>query len=110
VIGERPKTADGKGAGLRRPGYTHRERPFRRDAMKRGKNPPGRLFTTTGSATSASTAPARSGPGLRPGGRGCAILNNLASKLWVNGELMQDSHTSRLIFRYRRTIAMLLRA
>lgn len=32
---------------------------------------------------------------------------NLALKLWVNGELMQDSHTSRMIFTTAEQIAML---
>ncbi|HEX9193376.1 MAG TPA: fumarylacetoacetate hydrolase family protein, partial [Burkholderiales bacterium] len=33
--------------------------------------------------------------------------HQLAIKLWVNGELMQDSHTSKLIFDTAEQIAML---
>ncbi len=58
-----------------------------------------------GSPIRASTAPARSGPGSCP--RAISIPHDLGLKLWVNDELKQDSHTSKMIFSVAEQIAHL---
>ena len=60
----------------------------------------------TGSRTRASTVPARSGPGScrRATSRTRKTLN---IKLWVNGDLKQDSNTGKMIFILAEQIAQL---
>jgi 2-keto-4-pentenoate hydratase/2-oxohepta-3-ene-1,7-dioic acid hydratase in catechol pathway len=87
-------------------GYTIANDLSARDAMKRDKNPPGSPFHYDWVSQKCFDGSCPLGPWIVP----AADLrdpHDLGIRLWVNGELMQDSHTSKLIFDTAEQIAML---
>jgi 2-keto-4-pentenoate hydratase/2-oxohepta-3-ene-1,7-dioic acid hydratase in catechol pathway len=77
-----------------------------RDAMKRDKNPPASPFHYDWVSQKCFEGSCPLGPWIVPAGD-VGDPHSLGIKLWVNGELMQDSHTSKLIFDTAEQIAML---
>jgi len=87
-------------------GYTIANDLSARDAMKRHKNPPSSPFHYDWVSQKCFDGSCPLGPWIVPA-QDIRDPNNLGIKLWVNGELMQDSHTSKLIFDTAEQIAML---
>jgi len=87
-------------------GYTIANDLSARDAMKRHKNPPSSPFHYDWVSQKCFDGSCPLGPWIVPA-RDIRDPNNLGIKLWVSGELMQDSHTSKLIFDTAEQIAML---
>jgi len=106
VIGETAKDVPTGKALACVAGYTIANDLSARDAMKRGKNPPGSPFHYDWVSHKCFDGSCPLGPWIVPAGE-VRDPHNLGIKLWVNGELMQDSHTSRLIFDIAEQIAML---
>ena len=77
-----------------------------RDAMKRAKNPPGSPFHYDWVSQKCFDGACPLGPWIVPASE-LREPHNLGLKLWVNGELMQDSNTGRMIFDTAEQIAML---
>ena len=77
-----------------------------RDAMKRDKNPPSSPFHYDWVSQKCFEGSCPLGPWIVPAGD-IGDPHSLGIRLWVNGELMQDSHTSKLIFDTAEQIAML---
>src|SRR6266853_1581397 len=87
-------------------GYTIANDLSARDAMKRDKNPPTSPFHYDWVSQKCFDGSCPLGPWIVPAGD-LRDPHQLGIKLWVNGELMQDSHTSKLIFDTAEQIAML---
>jgi len=87
-------------------GYTIANDLSARDAMKRHKNPPSSPFHYDWVSQKCFDGSCPLGPWIVPA-QDIRDPSNLGIKLWVNGELMQDSHTSKLIFDTAEQIAML---
>lgn len=87
-------------------GYTIANDLSARDAMKRDKNPPGSPFHYDWVSQKCFEGSCPLGPWIVPASD-IGDPHRLGIKLWVNGELMQDSHTSKLIFDTAEQIAML---
>jgi 2-keto-4-pentenoate hydratase/2-oxohepta-3-ene-1,7-dioic acid hydratase in catechol pathway len=87
-------------------GYTIANDLSARDAMKREKNPPTSPFHYDWVSQKCFDGSCPLGPWIVPAGD-LRDPHQLGIKLWVNGELMQDSHTSKLIFDTAEQIAML---
>ncbi len=87
-------------------GYTIANDLSARDAMKRDKNPPGSPFHYDWVSQKCFDGSCPLGPWIVPAGD-LRDPHDLGIKLWVNGELMQDSRTSKLIFDTAEQIAML---
>jgi len=87
-------------------GYTIANDLSARDAMKREKNPSTSPFHYDWVSQKCFDGSCPLGPWIVPAGD-LRDPHQLGIKLWVNGELMQDSHTSKLIFDTAEQIAML---
>lgn len=87
-------------------GYTIANDLSARDAMKRDKNPPGSPFHYDWVSQKCFDGSCPLGPWIVPAGD-LRDPHDLGIRLWVNGELMQDSRTSKLIFDTAEQIAML---
>jgi len=87
-------------------GYTIANDLSARDAMRRDKNPPTSPFHYDWVSQKCFDGSCPLGPWIVPAGD-IRDPHQLGIKLWVNGELMQDSHTSKLIFDTAEQIAML---
>ena len=87
-------------------GYTIANDLSARDAMKRHKNPLSSPFHYDWVSQKCFDGSCPLGPWIVPA-QDIRDPSNLGIKLWVNGELMQDSHTSKLIFDTAEQIAML---
>jgi 2-keto-4-pentenoate hydratase/2-oxohepta-3-ene-1,7-dioic acid hydratase in catechol pathway len=77
-----------------------------RDAMKRDKNPPTSPFHYDWVSQKCFEGSCPLGPWIVPASD-IGDPHRLGIRLWVNGELMQDSNTSKLIFDTAEQIAML---
>jgi 2-keto-4-pentenoate hydratase/2-oxohepta-3-ene-1,7-dioic acid hydratase in catechol pathway len=77
-----------------------------RDAMRREKNPATSPFHYDWVSQKCFDGSCPLGPWIVPASD-IADPHQLGIRLWVNGELMQDSHTSKLIFDTAEQIAML---
>jgi len=77
-----------------------------RDAMKRDKNPPASPFHYDWVSQKCFEGSCPLGPWIVPAAD-IAEPHRLGIRLWVNGELMQDSNTSKLIFDTAEQIEML---
>ena len=78
-------------------GYTIANDLSARDAMKRDKNPPTSPFHYDWVSQKCFDGSCPLGPWVVPASE-IKDPQNLALKLWVNGVLKQDSHTSKMIF------------
>jgi 2-keto-4-pentenoate hydratase/2-oxohepta-3-ene-1,7-dioic acid hydratase in catechol pathway len=87
-------------------GYTVANDLSARDAMKRDKNPPASPFHYDWVSQKCFDGSCPLGPWIVPASE-IGDPHQLAIRLWVNGELMQDSNTSKLIFDTAEQIAML---
>ena len=87
-------------------GYTIANDLSARDAMKRDKNPPSSPFHYDWVSQKCFEGSCPLGPWIVPAGD-IGDPHQLGIRLWVNGELMQDSNTSKLIFDTAEQIAML---
>jgi 2-keto-4-pentenoate hydratase/2-oxohepta-3-ene-1,7-dioic acid hydratase in catechol pathway len=87
-------------------GYTIANDLSARDAMKRDRNPPGSPFHYDWVSQKCFDGSCPLGPWIVPAAD-VRDPHDLGIRLWVNGELMQDSHTSKLIFDTAEQIAML---
>ena len=87
-------------------GYTIADDLSARDAGRREKNPPGSPFYYDWVSHKAWEGSCPLGPWIVPAGD-IADPHNLAMKLWVGDELMQDSNTGNMIFDTAEQIAML---
>ena len=87
-------------------GYTIANDLSARDVMKRDKNPPASPFYYDWLSQKCFDGACPLGPWIVPAGD-IPDPQNLALRLWVNGTLMQDSHTSKMIFSTAEQIAML---
>ena len=87
-------------------GYTIANDLSARDAMKRDKNPPSSPFYYDWVSQKCFEGSCPLGPWIVPASD-IGDPHRLGIRLWVNGELMQDSHTSKLIFDTAEQIAML---
>jgi 2-keto-4-pentenoate hydratase/2-oxohepta-3-ene-1,7-dioic acid hydratase in catechol pathway len=87
-------------------GWTIADDLSARDAMKRDKNPPGSPFHYDWVSQKCFEGSCPLGPWIVPAGD-IGDPHRLGIRLWVNGELMQDSSTSKLIFDTAEQIAML---
>jgi 2-keto-4-pentenoate hydratase/2-oxohepta-3-ene-1,7-dioic acid hydratase in catechol pathway len=87
-------------------GYTIANDLSARDAMKRDKNPATSPFHFDWVSQKCFDGACPLGPWIVPAGD-VPDPQRLALKLWVSGELMQDSHTSKMIFNTAEQIAML---
>jgi 2-keto-4-pentenoate hydratase/2-oxohepta-3-ene-1,7-dioic acid hydratase in catechol pathway len=87
-------------------GYTIANDLSARDAMKRDKNPPASPFHYDWVSQKCFDGSCPLGPWIVPAAD-VHDPHDLGIKLWVNSELMQDSHTSKLIFDTAEQIAML---
>jgi 2-keto-4-pentenoate hydratase/2-oxohepta-3-ene-1,7-dioic acid hydratase in catechol pathway len=87
-------------------GYTIADDLSARDAGRREKNPETSPFHMDWLSHKSFDGSCPLGPWIVPAGD-IPDPQRLALKLWVNGELMQDSHTSRMIFDTAEQIAML---
>lgn len=87
-------------------GYTIANDLSARDAMRRAKMPPTSPFHLDWIGHKSFDGSCPIGPWIVPASR-VADPHNLALKLWVSGELMQDSSTDKLIFNVPEQIAML---
>ena len=87
-------------------GYTIADDLSARDANHREKNPPASPFHFDWLSHKCFDGSCPLGPWIVPAGE-IADPQQLGIRLWVNGELMQDSHTSKMIFGVAEQIAML---
>jgi len=87
-------------------GYTIANDLSARDAMRRAGNPASSPFHYDWVSQKCFDGSCPLGPWIVPAGE-IRDPHKLGIKLWVNGELMQDSHTSNLIFDTAEQIAML---
>jgi 2-keto-4-pentenoate hydratase/2-oxohepta-3-ene-1,7-dioic acid hydratase in catechol pathway len=87
-------------------GYTIANDLSARDAMRREKNPASSPFHYDWVSQKCFDGSCPLGPWIVPAGD-IVDPHRLGIRLWVNGELMQDSHTSKLIFDTAEQIAML---
>jgi 2-keto-4-pentenoate hydratase/2-oxohepta-3-ene-1,7-dioic acid hydratase in catechol pathway len=87
-------------------GYTIANDLSARDAMRRAGNPASSPFHYDWVSQKCFDGSCPLGPWIVPA-REIRDPHKLGIKLWVNGELMQDSHTSNLIFDTAEQIAML---
>ncbi len=87
-------------------GYTIADDLSARDAGRRDKTPETSPFHMDWLGHKSFDGSCPLGPLITPAGD-IADPQNLGLKLWVNGELMQDSHTSKMIFTTAEQIAML---
>jgi 2-keto-4-pentenoate hydratase/2-oxohepta-3-ene-1,7-dioic acid hydratase in catechol pathway len=87
-------------------GYTIANDLSARDAMRRDKNPATSPFHFDWVSQKCFDGACPLGPWIVPADA-ISDPRQLAIKLWVNGELMQDSHTSKMIFDTAEQIAML---
>ena len=87
-------------------GYTIANDLSARDAMRRAGNPPTSPFHYDWVSQKCFDGACPVGPWIVPAEE-IRDPQNLAIKLWVNGELMQDSHTGRMIFGAAEQVAML---
>ena len=106
VIGRTAKDVPAEKALACIAGYTIADDLSARDAMKRDKNPPGSPFHYDWVSQKCFDGSCPLGPWIVPAGD-LRDPHDLGIKLWVNGELMQDSRTSKLIFDIAEQIAML---
>ena len=106
VIGKMAKDVSAEKALSCVAGYTIANDLSARDAMKRDKNPPASPFHYDWVSQKCFEGSCPLGPWIVPAGD-IADPHQLGIRLWVNGELMQDSHTSKLIFDTAEQIAML---
>src|SRR6266481_5613608 len=87
-------------------GYTIANDLSARDVMRRDKNPATSPFHYDWVSQKCFDGSCTLGPWIVPAGD-VRDPHQLGIRLWVNGELMQDSHTSKLIFDTAEQIAML---
>ena len=87
-------------------GYTIANDLSARDVMKRHKNPPASPFHYDWLSQKCFDGACPLGPWIVPAGD-IPDPQKLALKLWINDELMQDSHTGRMIFDTAEQIATL---
>ena len=87
-------------------GYTIADDLSARDAGRRDKTPETSPFHMDWLGHKSFDGSCPVGPWITPAGD-VPDPQNLGLKLWVNGELMQDSHTSKMIFSTAEQIAML---
>jgi 2-keto-4-pentenoate hydratase/2-oxohepta-3-ene-1,7-dioic acid hydratase in catechol pathway len=87
-------------------GYTIANDLSARDVMKREKNPPSSPFYFDWLSQKCFDGACPLGPWIVPASE-IADPQKLGLKLWVNQDLMQDSHTSKMIFTTAEQIAML---
>ena len=87
-------------------GYTIADDLSARDAMRRDKNPNTSPFHFDWVSQKCFDGACPLGPWIVPASE-IRDPQALGLKLWVNGELMQDSHTSKMIFDTAEQIAML---
>jgi 2-keto-4-pentenoate hydratase/2-oxohepta-3-ene-1,7-dioic acid hydratase in catechol pathway len=87
-------------------GYTIANDLSARDAMRRDKNPPGSPFHYDWVSQKCFDGACPLGPWIVPASE-LRDPHHLGIRLWVNGELMQDSNTGKLIFDTAEQIAML---
>jgi 2-keto-4-pentenoate hydratase/2-oxohepta-3-ene-1,7-dioic acid hydratase in catechol pathway len=106
VIGRKAKDVPVEKALACVAGYTVADDLSARDAMKRDKNPPGSPFHYDWVSQKCFEGSCPLGPWIVPAAD-IGDPHRLGIRLWVNGELMQDSNTSKLIFDTAEQIAML---
>jgi len=106
VIGKTVKDVSADKALACVAGYTIANDLSARDAMKRDKNPPGSPFHYDWVSQKCFEGSCPLGPWIVPASD-IGDPHRLGIRLWVNGELMQDSHTTKLIFDTAEQIAML---
>src|SRR5499427_2185883 len=106
VIGKKAKDVPADKALACVAGWTIANDLSARDAMKRDKNPPASPFYYDWVSQKCFEGSCPLGPWIVPASD-IADPHALGIRLWVNGELMQDSHTSKLIFDTAEQIAML---
>jgi 2-keto-4-pentenoate hydratase/2-oxohepta-3-ene-1,7-dioic acid hydratase in catechol pathway len=87
-------------------GYTIANDLSARDVMKREKNPPTSPFHYDWLSQKCFDGACPVGPWIVPASD-IPDPQTLGLKLWVNDRLMQDSHTSRMIFSTAEQVAML---
>jgi 2-keto-4-pentenoate hydratase/2-oxohepta-3-ene-1,7-dioic acid hydratase in catechol pathway len=87
-------------------GYTIANDLSARDAMKRAKNPPASPFHYDWVSQKCFDGACPLGPWIVPASE-IPDPHRLGLKLWIDGELMQDSNTSKMIFDTAEQIAML---
>ena len=87
-------------------GYTIANDLSARDAMRRDKVPPGTPFHYDWVSQKCFDGACPLGPWIVPAAQ-IGDPQRLGLKLWVGGELMQDSNTSKMIFSIAEQIAML---
>lgn len=87
-------------------GYTIANDLSARDVMRRDKNPATSPFHFDWLSQKCFDGACPLGPWIVPASE-IPDPQNLALKLWVNGDLMQDSHTSKMIFDTAEQIAMI---
>ena len=87
-------------------GYTIANDLSARDAMRRDKNPPTSPFHYDWVSQKCFDGACPLGPWIVPAAQ-LGDPQALGLKLWVNGELMQDSNTAKMIFNTAEQIAML---
>jgi len=87
-------------------GYTIANDLSARDAMKRAKNPPASPFHYDWVSQKCFDGACPLGPWIVPAAE-IPDPHSLGLKLWINGELMQDSNTGKMIFDTAEQIAML---
>lgn len=106
VIGKTAKDVSVEKALSYVAGYTIANDLSARDAMRRDKNPATSPFHFDWVSQKCFDGACPLGPWIVPASD-IRDPHDLALKLWVNGELMQDSHTSKMIFNTAEQIAML---
>ena len=106
VIGKAAKDVSVEKALACVAGYTIANDLSARDAMRRDKNPPSSPFHYDWVSQKCFDGACPLGPWIVPANE-IRDPHQLAIRLWVNGELMQDSHTSKMIFDTAEQIAML---
>jgi 2-keto-4-pentenoate hydratase/2-oxohepta-3-ene-1,7-dioic acid hydratase in catechol pathway len=106
VIGKTAKDVPADKALACVAGWTIADDLSARDAMKRDKNPPASPFHYDWVSQKCFDGSCPLGPWIVPASE-LGDPHHLGIRLWVNGELMQDSNTSKLIFDTAEQIAML---
>ena len=106
VIGRPARNVAAKDALACVAGYTIANDLSARDAMKRDKLPQGTPFHYDWLSQKCFDGACPIGPWIVPAGE-IPDPHKLAMKLWVGGELMQDSNTGRMIFDTAEQIEML---
>ena len=106
VIGRKAKDVPVERALACVAGYTIANDLSARDAMKRAKNPPASPFHYDWVSQKCFDGACPLGPWIVPAAE-IPDPGNLGLKLWISGELMQDSNTGRMIFDTAEQIAML---